>query len=137
MIDDNKIKEHIYQNRESKGISQKEMAEKLGLDRTTYRSIEKGKTKLLNSHIYEIAEHLNISTEELVLGYFPDSESCATLEEYKTDMEEKIRKINSDHEKQVFALNKEIDNLKALNKELSARIKDKEDIIRLLKNSKS
>ena len=34
MIDDNSIKKHISKHREKCGISQKEMADKLGIDKT-------------------------------------------------------------------------------------------------------
>ena len=133
MIDDNSIKKHISKHREKCGISQKEMADKLGMDRTTYRSIEKGKTKLINSHIHDIAESLGASTEEIVLGYSPEPETHKVLEEYKASSEEKFRKIIEEYESRLSSKDKEIEAHKAMIKVLSGRIEDKDEMISMLK----
>ena len=70
-MDNASIKENIYRKRNEEGISQDEMARRLGIVRNTYRKIERGPVRLLSEHIDGIAEVLGTTPEELVLGYKP------------------------------------------------------------------
>lgn len=133
MIDDNTIKKHIFLQRERCGISQKEMAERLGMDRTTYRNIEKGNTRLVSPHIDQIARNLGSSPEELVLGYKPNPELESALEEYRTTYKDRYQNLINEYEKKISTLTNEINTLKTLNQALSARIADKEEMIAMLK----
>lgn len=133
MIDDNSIKANIFIKRSQRGITQKEMAEKLGMDRTTYRKIEKGDTRILGGRLTEIAGCLGISTEELVLGYIPSSGDVLTLQEYEAEFNKRVKVILKTYEEKINDLNKELSLLQDLNKELKERIKDKEEIIGFMK----
>ena len=133
MIDDNTNKKHIFLQRERCGISQKEMAERLGMDRTTYRNIEKGNTRLVSPHIDQIARNLGSSPEELVLGYKPNPELESALEEYRTTYEDRYQNLINEYEQKISTLTNEINTLKTLNQALSARIADKEEMIAMLK----
>ena len=94
-MDNASIKSNIEKFRKASGISQSEMAERLGLSRTAYRNIEKGKTRLLSDILKRIAEELGKTTEELMLGYEPSSEGSRKLndirEEYRTRQTEQER----------------------------------------------
>ena len=70
-MNNDSIKENIIRKRTEEGISQEEMARRLDVSRNTYRSIEKGQTNIISRRLDEIAALLNVSVEELVLGYKP------------------------------------------------------------------
>ncbi len=67
MKDNGSIKEKIYETRRKKGISQEEVANKLGISLNSYRKIERGPTQLVSQRIWEIAQALNVTPEELVM----------------------------------------------------------------------
>ena len=55
-MDNNSIKENIRKIRKSKGLTQEEMAHRMGISLTAYRDLEKGATGIVNSNISKIAE---------------------------------------------------------------------------------
>ena len=70
-MDNNSIKENIRRIRKNRRLTQEDMAHKLGISITAYRDLERGSTAIMNSNIDRIAEHLDTSSEEIVLGYRP------------------------------------------------------------------
>lgn len=60
------ILEKIKELRNAKGISQYDMADKLGIGQSTYFQIEKGKTELTVSRLYDISSVLDVSIAELL-----------------------------------------------------------------------
>lgn len=54
--------------RKSQGLTQKELAEKIGIGSTLISDYERGKLRLFDENIVKIAEALGISTDEL-LGF--------------------------------------------------------------------
>ena len=60
-MDNASIKENIFRIRTEKGLSQDEMARKLGVVRNTYRKIEKGDIRLISEHVSELAMIFGIS----------------------------------------------------------------------------
>lgn len=69
-----------------KGFKQEDLAEKLGIARTSYLSFEQGKTELNFSQIVKLADLLGISLEEVESG------SQADYEKYKEMILAYIRK---------------------------------------------
>lgn len=61
------IKKKIYEVRRAKGVSQEEMANRMGIALNSYRKLERGKTSLVNSKLWDIANALGVSVRELVL----------------------------------------------------------------------
>lgn len=61
------IKQKIYEVRRSKGVSQEEMANRMGIALNSYRKLERGKTSLVNEKLWQIADALGVSVRELVL----------------------------------------------------------------------
>ena len=61
VMDNASIKENIFRIRTEKGLSQDEMARKLGVVRNTYRKIEKGDIRLISEHVSELAMIFGIS----------------------------------------------------------------------------
>lgn len=62
------IMEKIIELRKSKGLTQSLMAEKLGIAPNNYGKIEKGHTELSVSRLNQIADILNVSLSELLIG---------------------------------------------------------------------
>jgi transcriptional regulator with XRE-family HTH domain len=66
---------HTIKNlRESKSITQDEMAKKLGMSRPTYIAVEKGTRELTVSEFDVLASVLGVSMDELELGMIPNFE---------------------------------------------------------------
>ena len=57
---------NLRRARESAGLSQAELAEEIGVARTTIVSLESGKTRLFNKNLQRIAGHLRLPVEELL-----------------------------------------------------------------------
>ena len=58
----------IRRAREQAGLSQEEMAEALGVGRTTYINFETGRSRLFHRLLEPMAERLGLSLEELLFG---------------------------------------------------------------------
>lgn len=109
-MDNNSIKENIRSIRRRNGLTQEEMAHRLGISLTAYRDLEKGATAIFNSNIYKIAELTGTSTEEIVLGYRPEMPDVKIEDEqveYNSKMESMATRIN-DLEKIVASLEETI-----------------------------
>lgn len=64
--------ELIKELRQEQGFSQEQLAEKLGIARTSYIAFEQGKTELNLSAVIKLADLLGISLDELKSGMKPD-----------------------------------------------------------------
>lgn len=102
----------IRQAREQAGFSQIEMAEELGVGRTTYISFETGRTKLYNKLVTKMADRLGFEPEELLYGQRPDEallRDQASIDDWK-------RNLVNDYEQRIAILQ---DKLDAANKIIS------------------
>ncbi|MGM9790754.1 MAG: helix-turn-helix transcriptional regulator [Candidatus Cryptobacteroides sp.] len=133
-MDNASIKENIFRIRTEKGLSQDEMARKLGVVRNTYRKIEKGDIRLLSEHIPAIAEVFGVSEEELVLGYRPAAET-GVLEDVRAEYDTRVARLTSAYENTITKLRREIESKDAEIRDLRSMIDDKNEIISLLKRS--
>jgi len=135
-MDSNDIRINLLRAREAAGLTQDALADKVGISRTTYRSIEKGETNLIYKKLGDICEAVGISVEEALLGYLPRRASNDELQEENIFQQQLIAQ-REQHLKEVQSLHKKIDDLNdALQiKEDSLRtLRDIND--RLSKNSK-
>ena len=133
-MDNASIKENIFRIRIEKGLSQDDMARKLGVVRNTYRKIEKGDLKLISEHIAAIADVFGISEEELVLGYKPAGQT-GELEDLRVDYDTRIARLTAAYENTIGKLRKEIESKDAEIRDLRSMIEDKVEIISLLKRN--
>lgn len=134
MIDEKTIKKNIYLRRRTLSISQTEMAERLGLDRNTYRNIESGKTRIINGHLDKIADLLETSPEELVLGYrVGDPESDPKFQDTRAWYDSKISVLVKSFEQRQAEDLKKIRSLEKRIAELEDSLRDKSDLITFLK----
>ena len=120
-MDNTSIKENIRKFRKERKMTQEEMAHLLGISVTAYRDLERGNTSIMNAHVLRIAELLETSTEELVLGYRPVQMPGKKLEEMQTEYSEKIT-----------ALETEIEYLRKLVKTLEEAVATKNQVIEML-----
>lgn len=121
-MDNTSIKENIRKIRKERRMTQEEMAHMLGISITAYRDLERGNTSIMNTHVLRIAELLNTSTEEIVLGYRPVQMPGKKLEEIRTEYSERVA-----------ALEKEIEYLRKLVDSLEETIATKTQIIEMLR----
>lgn len=130
MIEDKSIKNNIFMRRRVLGISQLEMAQRLGLERNTYGNIEKGRTRILNRHLPKIARELGVVQEELLLGYRPgDPASDPALHDVEARYGAKYQSIIADYERQLDELKAENTRQTRRISELEAALQDKSDLI--------
>ncbi|MGN1210969.1 MAG: helix-turn-helix transcriptional regulator [Candidatus Cryptobacteroides sp.] len=99
-MDNNSIKENISRRRKELGLSQSDVAEKIGLSRNSYRNIEKGTTRLISDVATLIADALDTTLEDLLLGSTPYEERNLmhlgeTYEEYPAILDSKEQTIRS------------------------------------------
>lgn len=64
----NEFGNRIKALRQSKGLSQEKLALQIGMDRTYYASVEKGKRNIALQNIKKIADGLGVSLSELFTG---------------------------------------------------------------------
>ena len=132
-MDNARIKENIIRKRTEKGISQDEMAQRLEMSRNSYRNIEKGSTYVVSRHLKEIADILNITEEELVLGYKP-AEGAGSLEEVRSHCSKISDDLRQNYEERIAGLSDQLELQKLMVSDLRELIDSKNEIIRLLKN---
>ena len=120
-MDNTSIKENIRRIRKERRMTQEEMADMLGISITAYRDLERGSTSIMNGNVLRLAELLNTSTEEIVLGYRPVQMPGKKLEEMKAEYSARIE-----------SLEKENEYLRKLVKSLEETIATKTQIIEML-----
>lgn len=137
VMDNNSVKKNISSKRKESGISQSEMADRLGLSRTAYRNIEKGDTKLISEKVGDIAGLLKVTPEELVLGYRPLESASRKVEDLESEYEEEKTRIILEYETDIRRMQ---DNIRALNACIDAlrdTIRTKDEMISMLKKKLS
>jgi transcriptional regulator with XRE-family HTH domain len=122
-MDNNSIKENIRNIRKRAGLTQEDMAYRLGISLTAYRDLERGSTSIVNSNVYKIAEITGTSTEELVLGLHPER------------ADNSIDDVRVEYGSKVEALMTRISDLEKIVASLEATIESKNEIISMLKKN--
>ena len=96
----------------------------MGISLTAYRDLEKGETSIVNANLLKVAELLDTSSEELVLGYRPIQMEGPGLEDVREEYLERMS-----------VLEKRIIDLEKLIGSLEETITTKNEIITMLKKS--
>lgn len=132
-MDNISVKKNITAIRKQLGLTQQEMADRMGISRNAYRRIESGETALVNDYLLRIASILDKTADELVLGYTPPENYGRTLEDLREkyyqegiEKEKKSREAIASLQQTVMAQEKRIALLEDL-------VKTKEEIIVMLK----
>ncbi len=121
-MDNLTIKQNIRKARKKRNITQEEMADRLGISLTAYRDLEKGGTSVVHGKIMKMAELLETSTEEIVLGYTPSQLESRTLED-----------VQIQYGNQICTLEQRIGDLEKLVSSLEGQVASKDEIITMLK----
>ena len=121
-MDNSTIKDNIRRMRKASRLTQEEMANKLDISLTAYRDLEKGSTNIVNANVMKIAQLLDTSTEELVLGYRPVQTPVKLLED-----------MRSEYGGRISAMQRRITDLEKLVESLQETINTKNEIITMLK----
>ena len=108
---------HLRRARELAGLSQAELAEEIGVGRTTIVSLESGRTRLFNKTIPLIAERLGISVETLLCG--GKIEDLLREEPSRLEREQAIR---NDYEQRLQSLQEKLDAEVRLNRVLQGNV---------------
>ena len=122
-MDNSTIKDNIRRIRKASRLTQEDMAHKLDISLTAYRDLEKGNTSIVNANVMKIAQLLDTSAEELVLGYHPVQAPGKLLEE-----------MRSEYGGRISTMERRIADLEKLVESLEETIKTKNEIITMLKN---
>lgn len=130
------IKQNIRARRKELGLTQNQMAEKLGIDERTYKLIEaESGTRMFYDRISDIAAILQAPLKSLLSAceegalYCDDEAQLSLLQEERTGLERDLANLR-------FELAERDNTIKALREEiarLNGCIDDKDYIIRLLK----
>ncbi len=123
-MDNLTIKENLRRIRKARRLTQEEMANMLDISLTAYRDLEKGDTNIINSNILKIAELLETSTEEIVLGYRPSQTEGRQIED-----------VQAEYGGKLAAMERRISDLEKLVESLDETIRTKNEIIAMLKKS--
>lgn len=123
-MDNFTIKDNIRRRRKERKLTQEEMADMLDISLTAYRDLEKGNTNIVNSNVIRIAELLDTSTEELVLGYHPVQAPGKLIED-----------MRSEYGNRINVMERRIADLEKLVESQEETIRSKNEIITMLRNS--
>ena len=123
-MDEITIKSNIERERERQGISQTEMAERLGIDRNSYRNLEKGPTRIINSNLDKVSDILGVSTEKLVLGYEPSASESLSLHDYEQKYKSEKARLIEDYEVQLEILRTKLSDQIKINETLEKALED-------------
>ena len=121
-MDNASIKENIRRTRKDKGMTQEDMAAGLGISLTAYRDLERGGTNMMNANLIRIAELLETSLEELLLGYRPVQADGTRVEE-----------VRAEYGGRISVMERRISDLEKLVSSLEETISSKNEIISMLK----
>lgn len=103
-------------------MTQEDMAARLDISLTAYRDLERGSTNIMNANIFKIAELLDISVEELILGYRPVQAKGIQVED-----------VRAEYGGQITVMERRISDLEKLVSSLEETIITKNEIISMLK----
>ena len=123
-MDNSSIKDNIRKVRKARKLTQEELADRLDISLTAYRDLEKGNTSIVNSNVIRLAELLDTTAEELVLGYRPVQAPGKLLEDVRSEYGGKIE-----------IMERRIADLEKLVRSLEETIATKNEIIAILKKS--
>ena len=123
-MDNDSIKSNIRNFRNACRMTQEEMALKMNISLTAYRDLEKGRTAIISNNLQKVAEILEISMEELLLGYKPAETVSPILED-----------VRDEYGGRITVLETRVADLENLVRSHEETIRSKNEIIEMLKKS--
>ena len=108
MVDDF-FHSNLRRARERAGLSQTELAESIGVVRSTINDLECGRTNLFNKNIPVIADRLGISVEQMLCGAPPEQ-----LLEDPFTRTERENALREEFEQRIASLQEQLDTEKRI-----------------------
>ena len=108
---------NLRRARERAGLSQAELADEIGVGRTTIVSLESGRTRLFNKTVSLIAKRLGITDEALLCGR--EVEELLREEPSRIEREQAIR---DEYEQRLDTLREKLEAEQRLNKVLQGTV---------------
>ena len=108
---------NLRRARENAGLSQAELADGIGIARTTIVSLESGKTRLFNKNLQRIADHLRLPVEELLCGASAD-----VLLMDEPTRAEREQALKAEYERRLTQLQEKLEAEKRLNEALQSNV---------------
>ncbi len=108
---------NLRRARERAGLSQAELADEIGVGRTTIVSLEGGRTRLFNKTVSLIAKRLGVSDEALLCGR--EVEELLREEPSRIEREQAIR---DEYEQRLDTLREKLEAEQRLNKVLQGNV---------------
>ncbi|MBO7574243.1 MAG: helix-turn-helix transcriptional regulator [Bacteroidales bacterium] len=108
---------NLRRARERAGLSQAELADEIGVGRTTIVSLESGRTRLFNKTVSLIAKRLGVSDEALLCGR--EVEELLREEPSRIEREQAIR---DEYEQRLDTLREKLEAEQRLNKVLQGNV---------------
>lgn len=106
----------IREAREQTRLSQRAMAEQIGVGHNSYANFERGKTKLFNRCLYRMSDYLGLTPEEILFGPRPDQDVLEELSKWEL----RKQQIIDEYESRQKALQ---DELEAARREIADKAK--------------
>ena len=122
IMDENTIRENLKKARNSSGLTQANMAEKLGISVTAYQKIENGRTRVLNSNFEKCTRALGISLSELVNGFVPVRNAEAVITDVRESYGLKMRVQEKGYLNELRNKDREIARLNDVIKDMNGTI---------------
>lgn len=85
-----KLLKIIKNSRKSQGLSQKQVAEKLGISAPAYSNLESGKFEITLKRLDEILVALGIEDEEVMQGNYTDTEALREILALETELHQRL-----------------------------------------------
>lgn len=111
---------NIRNLRKQCGMSQSELAERIGMSVTAFGKIERGETRLNSEHVSRIAAVLEVPEEKIWFGNTYEEEAVLRENSFKDNLVKNLRE-------EIRALTAEKERLKNENGELRLALKDARD----------
>ena len=128
-MDERSVKENLKRVRKGLNLTQQEMADRVGLSRNAYVSLESGSTRMLNDALEKVAAVAEMPVSELVTGYPAPAALKAELDAVRSGSERRIAEL----EALLEARDREIRSLKDHIDSMKDSLRTKDEIISLLK----
>ena len=112
MTDDANIRKLLKEKRLELGLTQAEVAARVGFSKTAYCNLEKGSTEILNKFFAKLPDALGVPMEELLLGFVPVNPADNVVEDVKAQYGQRMRVMQDGFQSEMSRLNEEVRHLK-------------------------
>ena len=121
---------HLREARDRAGLTQGQLAEAIGVDRTVILALENGRTRLFSKQIPKIAAHYGVSIGELLFAVDPDE--LLKGEQLRTERENALA---AEYERRIAERDERIDTLGQVIRQQEKALEDQRKTIESLQQN--